>query len=120
MAAAALAAAAAKRLELVTADNKSGYKNVGWSKSKGKYRARVSEGGKDVNLGRFVTADEAALAVARYVRGLVDDWLIPGRRATSGGRRQSSAREARGALCARPAAPMREARAFRRVPSAAL
>ena len=47
--------AAAERLELVTADNSTGYKGVCWSKSRGKYVAQVSEGGERVHLGVFVT-----------------------------------------------------------------
>ena len=59
-----------------------------------KFQAQISEGGKKVRLGLFATAEEAALCVARYVRGLVDDWLVPGRQASRGG--QSSKAAARG------------------------
>ena len=59
--------AEAEGLTLLVADNKTGYLGVHLSHP-GKpkpYQARVRRGGKDVYLGRFATAEEAALRVAR-------------------------------------------------------
>ena len=56
---------------LRSADNKTGYFGVCLSKP-GRpkpYDARVYRGGKTVHLGRFATAKEAALCVARSVEG---------------------------------------------------
>ena len=64
--------AQAEKLTLLVADNKSGYfgvhldNNPGLSKP---YQARVRRGGKDVYLGSFATAEEAALCVARTPEG---------------------------------------------------
>ena len=59
--------AEAERLTLLVAENKAGYfgvslANPGYSKP---YQARVKHGGKDVHLGSFATAEEAAMCVAR-------------------------------------------------------
>ena len=52
------------------ADNKTGYFGVthrpGYSKP---YEARVRRGGKQVSLGHFATAEEAALCIARSPEG---------------------------------------------------
>eukprot|EP00964_Phaeocystis_antarctica_P126142 scaffold89866_cov56-Phaeocystis_antarctica.AAC.2 len=63
--------AQAEGLTLLVADNKAGYfgvclNNPGKPKP---YAAQVKRGGKVVSLGRFVTADEAALCVARLPEG---------------------------------------------------
>ena len=65
------ALAQAEGLTLLVADNKAGYfgvylNNPGQPKP---YQARVWRGGKDVNLGTFATAEEAALCVARSPEG---------------------------------------------------
>ena len=64
--------AQAEGLTLRVADNKAGYFGVHLdsrpSQSK-PYQARVWRGGKDVHLGYFATADEAALCVARSPEG---------------------------------------------------
>ena len=62
--------AEAEGLTLLKADNKTGYFCVshrpGCSKP---YEARVTRGGKQVSLGYFATAEEAALCVARSPEG---------------------------------------------------
>ena len=63
--------AQAERLTLLAADNKTGYFGVRLNRP-GKpkpYEARVRRGGKLVHLGRFATAEEAALCVARSPEG---------------------------------------------------
>eukprot|EP00964_Phaeocystis_antarctica_P161472 scaffold133387_cov66-Phaeocystis_antarctica.AAC.1 len=67
------AQAQAEGLTLRVADNKTGYfgvhlANPGQLKP---YQAQVRHGGKMVHLGRFVTAEEAALCVARSPEGKV-------------------------------------------------
>ena len=60
--------------------DKTGYLGVGHeSKSKrNPYRAQVRRSGKDVHLGNFVTAEEAALCVARLPEGQVAaEWAAP-------------------------------------------
>jgi hypothetical protein len=61
-----------KELTLLVADNTTGYFGVYLSQpNKPKpYRAQVWRGGKDVHLGSFATAEEAALCVARSPEGL--------------------------------------------------
>ena len=60
------AQAEAEGLTLLVADNKAGYFGVNHHSSKPKpYEARVSRGGRQVHLGCFATAEEAALCVAR-------------------------------------------------------
>eukprot|EP00964_Phaeocystis_antarctica_P104793 scaffold69887_cov60-Phaeocystis_antarctica.AAC.2 len=59
----AVAQAAAEGLTLEPSSNAVGYKGVKLDHSR--YQARVQRAGKEVNLGSFVTAQEAALAVAR-------------------------------------------------------
>ena len=55
---------------LVKADNASGYKGVSFDSKKAKpYQVRVQRGGKEVTLGSFATAEEAALAYARTPEG---------------------------------------------------
>jgi len=63
--------AEAEGLTLLKADNKTGYFGVYLTKP-GKpkpYAAQVRRGGQDVNLGRFATAEEAALCIARSPEG---------------------------------------------------
>ena len=60
--------AEAEGLTLLKADNKTGYYGVSLLSKPGQpnpYQARVRRGGKDVSLGRFASAEEAALRVAR-------------------------------------------------------
>ena len=60
------AQAAAEGLTLLVAENKAGYFGVYHMPGRSKpYLARVKRGGKQVHLGRFATAEEAALCVAR-------------------------------------------------------
>ena len=62
--------AQAERLTLLVADNKTGYFGVAHQPGQPKpYQARVRRGGKMVHLGRFATAEEAALCVARSPEG---------------------------------------------------
>ena len=60
-----------ERQTLLSADNKTGFFGVSHNK-RGQlkpYQARVKRGGKDVHLGCFATAEEAALCVARSPEG---------------------------------------------------
>ena len=63
--------AQAERLTLIVADNKTGYSCVRLSKpgQPKPFAARVTRGGKEVSLGSFATAEEAALWVARSPEG---------------------------------------------------
>ena len=62
--------AQAERLTLLKADNKAGYFGVRHRPGKTKpYQARVTRGGKEVSLGQFATAEEAALCVAQSPEG---------------------------------------------------
>ena len=64
--------AEAEGLTLLKADNTTGYCGVTYNPQVGKpkpYQARVRRGGKQVNLGYFATAEEAALCVARSPEG---------------------------------------------------
>ena len=57
---------------LVVAENKAGYFGVSLLSRPGQskpYQARVKRGGNQVHLGIFVTAEEAALCVARSKEG---------------------------------------------------
>ena len=65
------AQAQAERLTLRVADNKAGYFGVSLNKpgQTKPYLAHLKRGGKDVNLGYFATAEEAALCVARSPEG---------------------------------------------------
>ena len=68
----ALATVGLRLHELHEAKNKTGYMGVYHnpsSKLAKPYQAQVSRGGKDVHLGRFATAEEAALCVARTPEG---------------------------------------------------
>ena len=67
----ALQQAQAEGLTLRVADNKTGYLGVSLCKpgQPKPYQAKVSRGGKPVNLGCFATAEEAALCVARSPEG---------------------------------------------------
>ena len=59
--------AQAEGLTLHVAENKSGFYVVGYRPGKPKpYQLRVRRGGKEVYLGSFVTAEEAALRLARF------------------------------------------------------
>ena len=67
---AALHRAEAESLTVLVADNKTGYFGVAHQPGKPKpYQARVSRGGKQVHLGMFFTAEEAALCIARSPEG---------------------------------------------------
>eukprot|EP00964_Phaeocystis_antarctica_P041237 scaffold23583_cov54-Phaeocystis_antarctica.AAC.1 len=62
----------AEGLTLLVADNETGYFGVHYNSSSSKtkpYQAQVRRGGKMVHLGRFATAEEAALCVARSPEG---------------------------------------------------
>ena len=64
--------AQAEGLTLLVADNKAGYFGVSHLSQPGQpkpYGARVRRGGKQVGLGFFATAEEAALCVARTPEG---------------------------------------------------
>ena len=66
----AMQQAQAEGLTLVVAENTAGYYCVVKGKSKANpFRAVVWRGGKDVHLGGFATAEEAALCVARTPEG---------------------------------------------------
>ena len=59
-----------KELTLRLANTKTGYFGVHHQTGRPKpYQAQVKRGGKDVYLGRFITAEEAALCVARSPEG---------------------------------------------------
>ena len=64
--------AEAEGLALLKADNAAGYFGVHLSHpgQPKPYQAKVWRGGKDVSLGTFATAEEAALCVARTPEGL--------------------------------------------------
>jgi hypothetical protein len=49
-------------------------------KNGGRYQARIMDKCKARHLGSFATPEEASLILSRYIRDLVDGWLIPGRR----------------------------------------
>jgi len=69
---AATEALRAEKLTLLVADNSTGYFGVRSLPKRSKpkpYEARVWRGGKDVHLGSFATAEEAALCVARSPEG---------------------------------------------------
>ena len=63
--------AEAEGLTLLKADNKTGYfgVNLNYPGKAKPYVARVRRGGKQVHLGYFATAEEAALCVARLPEG---------------------------------------------------
>ena len=62
--------AQAEGLTLRVADNKTGYFGVHLSSSKSKpFQVKVRRDGKDVHLGTFATAEEAALCLARSPEG---------------------------------------------------
>ena len=65
------AQARAERLTLLVADNTTGYFGVYHTKPGHlkPYQAKVRRGGQQVHLGRFATAEEAALCVARSPEG---------------------------------------------------
>ena len=68
----ALQQAQAEGITLRKADNRSGYANVSVRSGRpNPYRAEVRRGGTLVQLGSFVTAEEAALCVARSPEGRV-------------------------------------------------
>ena len=50
--------------------NKSGYKGVSWDKARGKWTAHVCISGKQKNIGRYDTAEEAARAYDDAATGL--------------------------------------------------
>ena len=69
-AAEAHAAAASKLLALVRAENATGFKGVSHSvavSASKPFIAKLWHGGRTANLGNFATAEEAALAVARFL-----------------------------------------------------
>eukprot|EP00964_Phaeocystis_antarctica_P076773 scaffold47510_cov42-Phaeocystis_antarctica.AAC.1 len=62
---------ARQQLTLLVTESKTGYFGVTLNKpgNPKPYQARVRRGGKDVYLGTFATAEEAALCVARTPEG---------------------------------------------------
>ena len=67
-AAEAHAAAAAEGLSLLHAENATGFKGVSYSNNLSKpFKAQLEHGGRTQSLGRFATAEAAALAVARFL-----------------------------------------------------
>ena len=67
-AAAAHAAAEAEGLSLLRAENATGFKHVCLGKNVSKpFQAQLRQDGRDKYLGYFATAEEAALAVARFL-----------------------------------------------------
>ena len=67
----ALRQAEAEGLALQPSDNKAGLKGVIFISGKSKpYIARVTRGGTQVSLGSFATAEEAAVAYAKYMQSL--------------------------------------------------
>ena len=64
------AQAEAEGLTLLVADSTAGYYGVQHKPGRPKpYLAQVKRGGKDVSLGCFATAEEAALCIARSPEG---------------------------------------------------
>ena len=62
--------AQAERLTLLVANNKTGYFGVSLNPGRSNpYKAEVWSGGKNVHLGSFATAEEAALCIARSPGG---------------------------------------------------
>eukprot|EP00964_Phaeocystis_antarctica_P104567 scaffold69661_cov63-Phaeocystis_antarctica.AAC.4 len=61
----AVAQAAAEGLRLEPSNSAAGYKGVSYKVDNANYQAQMWRSGKNVHLGNFVTAEEAALAVAR-------------------------------------------------------
>ena len=62
--------AQAEKLTLLVSENKAGYFGVTHRPSNSKpYQVQVTRGGKQVSLGNFATAEEAALSVARSPEG---------------------------------------------------
>ena len=62
--------AQAERLTLLVADNGTGYFGVCHQPGHPKpYQAKVRRGGREVHLGSFATAEEAAMCVARLPEG---------------------------------------------------
>ena len=62
--------AQAEGLTLLVADNTTGYYGVYHQPGRPKpYKVELKRGGKNVHLGRFATAEEAALCVARSPEG---------------------------------------------------
>ena len=68
-AAEAHAAAAAEGLALVRAETPTGFKGVSRNSNSAikPFKAQLRHGGRDKHLGVFATAEEAALAVARFL-----------------------------------------------------
>lgn len=58
----------ARNTRSLKANNTSGFRGVGWSKGKDKWRARIVINNIEIHLGLYHTALEAAKAYERYVR----------------------------------------------------
>jgi hypothetical protein len=56
--------------------NTSGYKGASWDKSRGKWTAHISFNGKQINLGRFGTAIEAAAVYNFAARRLHGEFAV--------------------------------------------
>ena len=87
--------AQAEGLTLRVADNKAGYFGVSLTNSglPKPYKARVKRDGKDVSLGYFATAEEAALCVARSPEG-----QVAAQKAAAATRPQTSEEEGKGSF----------------------
>ena len=91
--------AEAEGLTLLKADSKTGYFGVSRLSKPGQpkpYQAKVTRGGKEVHLGSFATAEEAALCFARSPEGQVAAEraasVAPPRRSEEDGQKNAPAR----------------------------
>ena len=104
-AAEAHAAAAAEGLSLVPAENSTGFKGVSrYTSSVSKpFQVTLCHDGRNKFLGRFATAEEAALAVARFIgpEGVAAALAPPrpGARADDGGGGRTRRPRRRGCRC---------------------
>lgn len=60
---------------LLDSRNTSGFKGVNWDKSRGKWLARIKHGRKQVNLGRYDSAEEAFSVYCRYADRLKGEFV---------------------------------------------
>ena len=99
--------AEAEGLTLLEADNKTGYFGVSLTHpgQPKPYAAQVSRGGKQVSLGCFATAEEAALCIARSPEG----WAAAAERVAAGPQPRRSEEEGQGnAPTTRPRAVLKQ------------
>ena len=57
-----------------TKHNRSGFKGVGWMPTRGKWRARIRAGGREIHIGMFDSAEEAHKAWRAYAATLHGDF----------------------------------------------